>query len=279
MYSIQKATLDEIANAIKEKTGKEEKISPIRMPDKIRSIQAKKEDIIPDDGNTRIFIHLEEGRTSPILCCCPNGTVTVDWGDNTEPYLLSGKGISSPVQTPIHEYSKPGNYIITLIVNGEVGFIGNGTYGCQLLCWQSTPHVKNYVYSTAIQKIILGNSVNLSESVNGFYNLNGLQSVTISNAADSSIASLCFSYCYGLANVFFSSDIASIEYNAFTGCYGVKFYDFSKCTSIPTLSNYNAFNNMADDCEIRVPASLYNDWISATNWSTYADQIVAIEEE
>ena len=33
-----------------------------------------------DDGSTRIYIHLNDGRTSPMLGICVNGTVTVDWG-------------------------------------------------------------------------------------------------------------------------------------------------------------------------------------------------------
>ena len=31
-----------------------------------------------NDGKTRIYITLGEGRTSPLLGCCPNGTVIVD---------------------------------------------------------------------------------------------------------------------------------------------------------------------------------------------------------
>ena len=44
----------------------------------------------PTDGKTRVYIHLEYGRTSPMLGVCPNGTVTVDWGDGTEPDTLTG---------------------------------------------------------------------------------------------------------------------------------------------------------------------------------------------
>lgn len=43
---------------------------------------------ITDDGKTRIYIHLEEGRTSPMLSICPNGTVTVDWDNSLSQFLL-----------------------------------------------------------------------------------------------------------------------------------------------------------------------------------------------
>ena len=44
---------------------------------------------ITDDGKTRIYIRLEEGRTSPMLGVCPNGTVTLDWCDGTTPDTLT----------------------------------------------------------------------------------------------------------------------------------------------------------------------------------------------
>ena len=56
----------------------------------------------------------------------------------------------------------------------------------------------------------------------------------------------------------------------------MKYYDFSTHTSVPTLSNTNAFTDIPADCEIRVPAALYDSWKSATNWSTYASKIVGV---
>ena len=213
------------------------------------------------------------------MCCCPNGTVTIDWGDETTPDTLVGTSLTLPKYTPIHEYSKPGNYIITLTVEGEVGFYGSGTYGSNILGSVSTGNdIKNTVYSYSIYKIIHGKSVNFSNNYGG-YNLAGLQSITISNVNDSIIPNLHFSYCYALTNVTVLDGISAINDSAFAGCYGIKYYDFSKRTTIPTLTNISAFRNISDDCEIRVPVSLYNEWIAATNWSTYADQIIAVEEE
>lgn len=63
---------------------------------------------ITDDGKTRIYIHLEEGRTSPMLGVCPNGTVTVDWGDGTTPDTLTGTSTSTAKWTPNHNYAAPG---------------------------------------------------------------------------------------------------------------------------------------------------------------------------
>jgi hypothetical protein len=53
-------------------------------------------------------------------------------------------------------------------------------------------------------------------------------------------------------------------------------WDFTKCTTVPTLANSNAFSGFPSTGVIRVPAFLYDEWIAATNWSTYASQIVAV---
>jgi hypothetical protein len=52
------------------------------------------------------------------------------------------------------------------------------------------------------------------------------------------------------------------------------YYDFSTHTSVPTLSNTNAFQNIPTDCKIIVPDNLYDTWIAATNWSTYSSNII-----
>ena len=51
--------------------------------------------------------------------------------------------------------------------------------------------------------------------------------------------------------------------------------DFSKHTFVPTLASTLVFGNYKIK-EIRVPASLYSEWISTTNWSAIADYIVAV---
>ena len=54
--------------------------------------------------------------------------------------------------------------------------------------------------------------------------------------------------------------------------------DFKDSKSVPTLSGTGAFNFTPSDCKIVVPDSLYDSWIAATNWSTYASKIVKASE-
>ena len=300
---------------------------------------------ITDDGKTRIYIRLEEGRTSPMLGVCPNGTVTVDWGDGTTPDTLTGTNTTVVQWTPNHAYAAPGEYVINLTVDGTMGFYGASTfnqYGA-ILRYSSSADARNYVYLNDVQKIEIGNSVtsigsyafyncyslasvtipnsitsigififyncyslasvtipNSITSIgnNAFYNCYSLASVTIPNGITSignnafyscyslasvtipnsitSIRSNAFYNCYSLASVTILNSITSIGSYAFYNCYGVAFYDFTACTSVPTLSNANAFNGIPADCQIRVPASLVDTWKAATNWSTYADHIVGV---
>ena len=108
-----------------------------------------------------------------------------------------------------------------------------------------------------------------------FYNCYSLASVTIPSGL-ASISNSIFYNCYSLAIVTIPDGVTSIDNNAFGYCYGMRYYDFSACTSVPALSNTNAFNKLPSDCQMLIPAALADAWKAATNWSTYADHIVGV---
>jgi hypothetical protein len=92
------------------------------------------------------------------------------------------------------------------------------------------------------------------------------------------IGSSAFYDCYGMASVVIPQGVTGIDSNAFYGCYGMAFYDFRASESVPTLFKTNAFSNIPSDCKIVVPDALYDTWIAATNWSTYASKIIKASE-
>ena len=300
---------------------------------------------ITDDGKTRIYIRLEEGRTSPMLGVCPNGTVTVDWGDGTTPDTLTGTSETTPQWTPNHEYVAPGAYVITLTVDGTMGFYGfqSQSEDSAILRYSSSADNRNYVYEHSVQKIEIGNgvpfiatdaftscssltsitipnsvtnigstafrscssltSITIPNSVtsivsNIFFSCSSLASITIPNSvktigsyvfyACSSLASIIipngvktigsntFFACSSLASIIIPNGVTKISNQCFYNCYGVAFYDFTACTTVPTLANTNVFTGIPADCQIRVPASLVDTWKAATNWVTYADHIVGV---
>ena len=319
---------------------------------------------ITTDGKTRIYITLQEGRKSPMLGICPNGTVTVDWGDGTTPDTLTGTSLTTVKWTPTHNYAASGDYVITLMVEGTFGIIGDEEGGSPLR-YSSGLDDRNHAYQNAIQRVFLGNGItglgiyafsncysltqitlpsgvtsiggnafgscysltqitlpigvtNLGDyafvecyslaqimlpsgvtSLGGaFSNCYSLTQITLpigvtnlgdyaSNACSSlaqitlpsgitSISNHAFQYCSSLAQITLLSSVTSIGVQAFSYCYSSAFYDFTACTAVPTLSNKNAFSGIPADCEIRVPAALLDEWKAATNWATYANQIVGV---
>lgn len=272
--------LTAIANAIREKTGGTELLTLDQMPTEIAGIETGGGGggnvPAPDDGKTRIYITLPEGRTSPMLGVCPNGTVTVDWGDGTEPNVLTGTSTTSVKWTPTHNYASAGDYVISLTVDGEMGFYGSTTKNnyTSILRHSSSSDVRNAVYQTAVKKITIGGGVT-SIGKNAFIYCYGLGSVAIPNSV-TSIGMSAFYYCASLASVAIPNSVTDVAGSVFGYCYGLRYVDFSNHTSVPTISSASVFENTPADLEIRVPAALYDEWIAATNWSSLASKIVAV---
>ena len=108
-----------------------------------------------------------------------------------------------------------------------------------------------------------------------FQNCYSLASITIPTGV-TSISNSAFQSCCSLASITIPTGITSIGHYAFAYCYGMRYYDFSACTSIPALSNKSAFEDIPSDCQMLIPHALYNNWKSATNWATYASKMVSV---
>ena len=176
---------------------------------------------ITNDGKTRVYIHLEEGRTSPMLGCCPNGTVDVDWGDGTTHDTLTGTDTTVVQWTPTHNYAAPGDYVIKLTVTGSMGFYGSNSYMAfsGLLRYTSSGDGRNYVYQNAIQKVEIGSGVTSIDTY-AFSFCYSLASVTIPDSV-TSIGDSAFQACSGLASVTIPDSVTSIGNGAFSTCYGL----------------------------------------------------------
>lgn len=77
-----------------------------------------------------------------------------------------------------------------------------------------------------------------------------------------------------LSEVIIKGNVSSIANNSLNNNYVCVKYDFTHCTSVPTLSSTGAFNGINANCKIIVPDDLYDSWIVANNWSTYSNYIV-----
>ena len=231
---------------------------------------------ITDDGKTRVYITLQEGRTSPMLGCCPNGTVTVDWGDGTTPDVLTGTSVSTVQWTPTHNYAQPGDYMITLTVNGEMGFYGSTSSEnySGILRYSVGGDARNHAYRNAVRKIETGNSVTRIGGA-AFYNCYSLANITIPNSV-TSIGGAAFYNCYSLANITIPNSVTSIGDNAFFNCYSLAYVTipnsvtsigdkaFYYCHSLANITIPNsvtsiggsAFNNCHSLANITIPNSV-----------------------
>ena len=91
-----------------------------------------------------------------------------------------------------------------------------------------------------------------------------------------SIASYAFRGCTALSKVVIHGN-PTIASGAFDSCKGIGEYRFAGATKVPTLSATSSLTVPAF-CKIVVPDSLYDSWIKASNWSTYASCIVKASE-
>lgn len=342
----EESNIQAIANAIRSKNGLTTTYKTSEMAAAITAIEGGGSTPPPvQDGKTRVYIHLEDGRLSPMLGICPNGTVTVDWGDGTTPDTLTGTSVTTVKWTPTHNYAAAGDYVISLTVDGSAGLYGvdaTNEYSC-LLRYKAVADSRNNVYGKAIRKVEIGNGITDINSY-AFKNCYGLKSITISDTVSSigddvfmychslsnvslpneitsigssiflgcdallnislpnnityisqnmfngcyslqkieipdtvtSIKKNAFYYCYSLSNITIPHRVTSLDAYAFGYCHGIKYYDFTALTAIPKLGTTNVLAGISDDCEIRVPAALANQWKNATNWATHAGKIVGV---
>ena len=174
-----------------------------------------------NDGKTRVYIHLEQGRTSPMLGVCPNGTVDVDWGDGTTHDTLTGTSTSTVKWTSSHAYAAPGDYVIKLTVTGNMGFYGVNTNNqfSGLLRYTSSGDGRNYAYRNAIKRVEIGSGVT-SISDYAFQHCYNLASITIPDSV-TSVGGQAFQYCYNLTNITIPDSVTSIGSSTFNYCYSL----------------------------------------------------------
>jgi hypothetical protein len=174
---------------------------------------------------------------------------------------------------------------------------------CKSLKCVIVPKSANYGNDSTFMKCTLLNVISLPDGItylsqNMFNNCISLKRITIPNTV-TGIGSFCFAACYSLQgslvipngitsltnsfsnlssvrSIVIPPSVMTIGASAFTYLYALKYFDFTSHESVPTLFA-SSITSIPNDCEIRVPAALYDEWIAATNWATYADYIVAVE--
>ncbi len=161
------------------------------------------------------------------------------------------------------------------------GITSIGAYAfqyCYSLASISIPDSVTSIGTYAFQYCYSLASISIPDSVTsiGTYAFRYCYSLASISIPDSvtSIGTYAFHDCYSLASISIPDSVMSIGASTFQNCYSLRFVDFLNHTFVPSLSNADAFNGVADDCQIIVPAELLDEWKAATNWSSLASKIV-----
>jgi hypothetical protein len=212
-----------------------------------------------DDGKTRIYIRLQEGRTEPYLGMTVSGTATVDWGDGSASDSVTGSGSFLYKK---HTYQMPGEYIISITPPGGSGYImlgGDTTYGfSKILSVGENGTLENRVYQKAIYKIEEG--ANCYNNLSAFGYCTNLENVVMGNATEA-IGQNTFNYCVKLKFLVANDNVRQINANAFIGCYSLLLISlpkrttsiadnsFSSCLSLNKITPYSLGTAIFSGCE------------------------------
>ena len=163
------------------------------------------------------------------------------------------------------------------------GVTAIGTYvfqNCYSLANITIPDSVEYIEGYTFQGCYSLANITIPDGVTSissyaFQNCYSLASITIPGSV-TSISARAFEGCFSLASITIPGSVEYIRAYTFQGCFGMRYYDFSSCTAVPALSSTNAFEGIPSDCQMLIPVALYDEWSTATNWSTYADHIVGV---
>ena len=244
---------------------------------------------ITDDGKTRVYVTIPEGRTHPYLGLGVNGTVVVDWGDGSETSTLTGTSLTSVKDTD-HVYAAPGDYVITLeVTSGSYSIFGtNGTHLFKNSA--GTPSNPARVYANAIRKVEIGASASIGNYA--FSYCSSITAVTIPSGI-TSIGNDAFQNCYSITAVTIPSGVTSIGSYVFSNCASITavtipsgvtslgIYVFQSCSSLTAVTipsgvtslGNNVFQNCSSLSEATIPSGVTS---IGTNAFQYCYSLTAV---
>ena len=269
-YLIQGETLTNIANAIRTKTGKTDSIPTENMASEISDLP-----IYPlyDGAVEEINLYY---RTNSSNGYSASGLGNVTTTDIIIPNTYNGK----PVNIIYASGFKQTNITSLRCGSNLTTISGSAFLGCasltSVIISDSVTDIGIAAFQncTELSNLVLGRNV-ISIGTNCFQ-ATKITNVDIPDGVQY-IQTSIFAKCANLERVKFGNNVKSIYSYAFQNCTSAKLYDFRKATKIPNL-DATSLLNIPTTCKIVVPDSLYDQWIVATHWPTYASQIVKASE-
>ena len=229
---------------------------------------------ITDDGSTRLYVDLIEERKSPHVGLYINGTVNIDWGDNSAETEVTGSSLTTLVDTP-HEYAHGGNYVISIKPQTGTSFkIQSSNVGASIL-WGgsgSQPSINSH-YWQRLKKVELGSNVELGATAfgemynleivgfnknvavggsNNFFNCYALKHITIPLGKGYSTQSL-FTNCLSLEHVCCTKHKNTVDQNEFYNCPSLKRLCLGQGVSFAGMINANGIRDCRSLTDVIIP--------------------------
>ena len=239
------------------------------------------------DGSSSYCVMGSTGNNGIVYCnmlqevCVGKNVTSIGYNAFNVCYSLASITIPTGV-TSIGNNAFPDCYsLASITIPTGVTSIGNNAFqNCYSIASITIPTGVTSIGNNAFQNCYSIASITIPTGVtsignNVFQNCYSLASITIPTGV-TSIGNYAFTNCYSIASITIPTGVTSIGNYAFSSCYGIRYYDFSACTSIPALHSVYVFNNIPSDCRMLIPSALYNNWKTATNWATYASKMVSV---
>lgn len=136
----------------------------------------------------------------------------------------------------------------------------------------STVDMSAFYNCAEIESVTIPDNVYVSWSA--FQDCTGLKEV-IFKGDNVTLGGSAFAGCVELESIKLPGGTTSVGWLMFDGCVSLRLIDCTALSQVPEL-NYEDSIPMNEGLIIKVPASLYDEWVVATNWALYADCIVAV---
>ena len=195
---------------------------------------------VTSSGDTEIDVEfVDDLRKTPILAMAVNGSVTIDWGDNSATSSVTGTSLTTSKRTA-HTYPHAGAYTISIHVNsGSFQFYWANSYST--LLQKNTTLNENRIYANCVKRVRIGNNM-ASIGYGAFDFCSAMTSITIPSSI-TTLGTEAFYGCPSLVSITFPSGITTIGSNMFYASYGMKTISIPKSvTSIGNGAFYNCYS-------------------------------------
>ena len=188
---------------------------------------------------------------SPYLCITINGTVTIDWGDESTLDTMTGTSLTSK-QYKQHVYASIGDYTIKISVSsGQFAFYNtSNVYPSVLSASSQSDRQYNRTYAQCIRAVRIGENVQIG--VYAFNKLSQCKYLTIPSEV-TSIAGYVFLECYSLTSLTIPSNVTSIGNSTFSQCHSLT--SLTIPSAITSIGDY-AFQNCYSLNSLTIPSNV-----------------------